>query len=81
MAELFRATSSPFSGGDVIWLRETNASDIARTEFFGEGVTTAGYVKYWTGTTWVLKPVKYWNGSAWIQKPVKYWNGSAWLLA
>ena len=44
------------------------------------GASTAGYVKHWTGTNWVLKPVKYWNGTAWIQKPVKFWNGSAWAL-
>lgn len=39
-----------------------------------------GYIKYWTGSEWSLKPVKYWNGSAWVQKPVRYWNGSYWLL-
>ena len=45
------------------------------------GAGTAGYVKYWDGSAWTLKPLKYWNGSAWVQKPVKYWNGSAWTLA
>ena len=39
-----------------------------------------GYIKYWTGSAWVEKPVKFWNGSAWVQKPVKFWNGSAWVL-
>lgn len=42
---------------------------------------TAGYIKYWNGSAWDLKPVKYWTGSAWVQKPVKFWNGSTWALA
>jgi len=45
------------------------------------GGGTDGYVKYFTGSVWTLKPVKYWTGSAWVQKPVKYWNGSSWVLA
>lgn len=45
------------------------------------GVSTAGYVKYWDGAAWTLKPVKYWNGSTWVQKPVKFWNGTSWVLA
>lgn len=45
------------------------------------GVSTAGYIKYWNGSSWALKPVKYWNGSSWVQKPVKYWTGSVWSLA
>ena len=80
MADLFRSTASPFTGGDAIWLRGTNASNVASAEFFGAGVDTTGYVKYWDGSAWILKPVKYWNGSAWIQKPLRYWNGSFWLL-
>jgi hypothetical protein len=44
----------------------------------GEDLT--GYIKYWTGSEWQLKPMKYWNGTTWIQKPVRYWNGSYWLL-
>lgn len=42
---------------------------------------TAGYIKFWSGSAWVLKPVKVWSGSAWVQKPLKFWSGSAWTLA
>ena len=41
----------------------------------------AGYVKVWSGSAWVEKPLKVWSGSAWVQKPVKVWNGSAWVLS
>ena len=41
---------------------------------------TAGFIKAWTGTEWVIKPVKYWDGSIWITKPVKVWDGSAWTI-
>lgn len=45
------------------------------------GGSTAGYIKVWTGSAWVLKPVKVWTGSAWVIKPIKFWNGSSWVLA
>ena len=81
MAELFRKGDSPFSGSDPIWLRNTPASTIAIDEFFGiPAANVSGYIKYWTGSAWVVKPMKYWKGSAWVQKPVKYWNGTAWTL-
>jgi hypothetical protein len=79
---VLRRTGTLFGSGDDIWLRQNPAGDIARTEFFGAATGgTAGYIKYWTGTAWDLKPVKYWTGSAWVQKPVKYWDGSTWTLA
>ena len=83
MADSFSKISSPFHGGNTIWVAQNNAGNLARNEFFGEPPIggTAGYMKYWTGSAWVLKPVKYWTGSAWVQKPVKFWNGSAWTLA
>ena len=69
------------NGGDPLWLRNTPATTIASTEFFGVPATSVfGYIKYWTGSAWVVKPVKYWTGSAWVQKPLKYWNGTAWTL-
>lgn len=37
-----------------------------------------GYVKVWSGSTWIIKPVKFWNGSTWQIKPVKVWNGTSW---
>lgn len=81
MAESFRKTFSPFTGGDAIWVGNTQASQIAETEFFGGAVIDqSGYTKYWNGSAWSLKPVKYWTGSVWQQKPVRYWNGSVWLL-
>lgn len=58
-----------------------NALPILETQLFGAAPSTAGYVKYWNGSVWTLKPVKYWTGSAWVQKPVKFWNGTAWVLA
>lgn len=39
-----------------------------------------GYIKLWSGTEWVKKPVKYWTGTEWIQKPLKYWTGTEWKL-
>ena len=42
------------------------------------GSTYPGYVKIWTGSTWVYKPVKRWTGSAWVQKPVKFRTSIAW---
>ena len=83
MADLvFRKIGTGISGGEDIWLRDTPASTIITNEFFGvpAGGNVFGYIKYWTGSAWVVKPVKYWTGSAWVQKPVKYWNGSAWTL-
>lgn len=55
-----------------------SALPILESQLFGD---TAGYVKYWNGSVWSLKPVKYWTGSAWVQKPVKFWNGTTWVLA
>ena len=82
MADLvFRKIGAGISGGDDIWLRSTPASTILTNEFFGiPAANVSGYIKYWTGSAWVVKPMKYWTGSAWVQKPVKYWNGSAWTL-
>ena len=84
MAELvFRRTGTLFGSGDDIWLRQNPAGEIARDEFFGVFTPTGteGYIKYYTGSAWTLKPVKYWTGSAWVQKPVKFWNGASWVLA
>lgn len=78
MAELFRKATSPFNGGDPIWLRGTKASDVARGSFF---IDPVGYTKYWNGSAWILRPVKYWNGTQWIEKPIRYWNGAFWLLS
>jgi hypothetical protein len=39
-----------------------------------------GYVKYWTGSQWSIKPVKYWTGSQWVIKPVKTWTGTVWQI-
>lgn len=82
MADLvFRRGGYEVSGGDTLWLGQSPASTLARTEFFGAPATSVfGYIKYWSGSAWVVKPVKYWNGSAWVIKPLKYWNGSAWTL-
>lgn len=54
---------------------------IVEDEIFGSATvpSTAGYMKYWNGSVWTLKPVKHWTGSAWVQKPVKFWNGSSWV--
>lgn len=82
MANSYSKIGSPFNSGDVIWLRQTPASTVAVTEFFGAPAGgTEGYIKYWNGSVWDLKPMKVWTGSAWVQKPVKFWNGSAWTLA
>lgn len=82
MADLvFRKIGYTIGSGKDLWLRDTPASTIAVDEFFGVASgTVSGYIKYWTGTAWAVKPIKYWTGSAWVQKPVKYWNGTAWTL-
>lgn len=41
-------------------------------------VNNIGYLKYWNGSLWLIKPVKYWNGTTWTQKPVKFWDGATW---
>ncbi|MFN7318725.1 MAG: hypothetical protein ACK5S6_04355 [bacterium] len=45
----------------------------------GPAPVSTGYVKYWTGSQWSIKPVKYWTGTQWTIKPVKHWTGSAWV--
>ena len=83
MADLIlRELGTSFGGGDDVWVRRHNAGTIARNEFFGAPPTgTAGYIRYWDGTTWSLKPVRYWDGTSWVIKPVRYWDGTAWTLA
>lgn len=77
--KVFRRAGSPFRGGDPIWMRQNPAGVIADNEFFGiTSIDTSGYLKYWTGLDWVLKPVKFWDG-VWSQKPVRYWDGFFWL--
>lgn len=79
---VFKRLGAPIDSNDELWFSDSAAGEIARNEFFGVTAGgTAGYIKYWTGSAWDLKPVKYWTGSAWVQKPVKYWDGSAWTLA
>lgn len=39
-----------------------------------------GYVKFWNGAQWLIKPVKVWDGSQWAIKPAKVWNGSQWAI-
>lgn len=82
MADLvFRKVGYEISGGSTLWLGQSAASTIARTEFFGAPATSVfGYIKYWTGSAWSAKPIKYWTGTAWVQKPLKFWNGTAWTL-
>jgi hypothetical protein len=38
-----------------------------------------GKIKYYNGSSWVVKPVKHYNGSTWIEGRLKRWNGSAWV--
>lgn len=42
------------------------------------GVSTAGYIQVYNGSSFVKKPVKVWDGASWNIKPVKFWNGSSW---
>lgn len=38
------------------------------------------YIKVWSGSAWVDKPLRYWNGVAWITaRPTRYWNGEEWV--
>lgn len=42
---------------------------------------TAGKLRVWTGTTWVVAPAKVWNGTGWVAGTVKVWNGTAWVTS
>jgi hypothetical protein len=42
---------------------------------------TAGKLRVWTGTTWVVAPAKVWNGTTWVAGTVKVWNGTAWVTS
>lgn len=42
------------------------------------GATTGAKLKYWTGITWVEKPLKRWSGASWDTETLKYWDGGAW---
>ena len=39
----------------------------------------AGRLKYWDGSTWVLKTLKTWDGSAWVTKTLKARSASTWI--
>lgn len=43
------------------------------------GAATDGFVKYYDGANWVLKPMKIFIGGTWQTKPVKFWDGSQWV--
>jgi len=42
---------------------------------------TAGKLRVWTGTTWVVAPAKVWDGSTWVSGSVKVWNGTTWVTS
>lgn len=42
---------------------------------------TAGKLRVWTGTMWVVAPAKVWNGTGWVAGTVKVWNGTAWVTS
>lgn len=42
---------------------------------------TAGKLRVWTGTTWVVAPAKVWDGTGWVAGTVKVWNGTAWVTS
>lgn len=42
---------------------------------------TAGKLRVWTGTTWVVVPAKVWDGAGWVAGSVKVWNGTAWVTS
>jgi hypothetical protein len=42
---------------------------------------TAGKLRVWTGTTWVVAPAKVWDGAGWVVGTVKVWNGTAWVTS
>lgn len=42
--------------------------------------STTSQLKYWNGSSWVLKPLKRWNGSSWADTALKRWDGSQWVL-
>ena len=39
----------------------------------------SGNIKWWSGASWVLKPLKRWNGSSWVAATLKRWNGGSWI--
>ena len=38
-----------------------------------------GRLKYWNGSSWVLKTLKTWDGSAWVTKTLKARGASTWI--
>ena len=36
-------------------------------------------LQYWTGTTWLTKPLFRWNGVTWVSAIIKRNNGVAWI--
>lgn len=36
-------------------------------------------INYWTGSSWVSKPLKDWIASEWERKILKRWSGTEWI--
>ena len=81
MAKLFTVISIDDRFNPLNFELDSLARTLFEDNFFEAEVPVGGgYIKVWSGSAWVLKPVKYWTGAAWVQKPLKYWDGAAWTL-
>ena len=74
---------APASGADdpaaFNWAGTAGQGSWAAATLAIRPLVISGNVKYYTGSSWVAKPVKHWNGTTWVQKPLKVWNGTSWV--
>lgn len=71
--------TTDMNGWQYRWVA-TNAQGSATSAIATQTVTLPSIgIKYWNGSSWVLKTLKYWDSSNWVVKQPKYWNGTSWV--
>ena len=66
----------------VSWLEvDTDATPVdVRVSWLALDTAAQGTgLQYWTGTTWLTKPLFRWNGVTWVSAIIKRNNGVAWI--
>lgn len=62
-------------------LRATNSAGSTDASFSINIVNPTGEVSYYTGSSWVQKPMTVYNGTSWpASTQVYYYNGTSWVL-
>ena len=66
----------------IFWADKDQSIQTIMVDWFFEsaGPTYYGILKWWSGSSWINKPLKVYLAGSWQSKPVKRWNGSEWLL-